>query len=397
MATASKTNGVDMSDRVPGSVGNIVTAMQHEVIDGYNTGHVIPAWQRINSPELQEIETKLMLAIKDMHDIVVLRVESPDIKKFGLAFSIQLIDKDLEYEGVVSELQGKGVALELYVPDQHQKSRKLLVYPWSGYIKSPAEAVADVSEKTGAKELIPLYDHPRTTRVRQHEETVEESKISSENGDLGSENDDGDEDPIAETVANDDDNEPNEQEDARIDPVQDEDGDNGSPADVENDVSDSIPRDAEPEILPEPEDVGSNTDQKKVKREELSSFEENLLERTENIIKVLGFTIKEKNVVGGKDLAIYLVRFAKKSANLVFFIKVMNSCGIELSFQRLDGDDNLVQITVERPEPPIENILLDVAKNLKKELGIDGKEVSEVSDALAQAIAEATRDYMDNV
>jgi hypothetical protein len=113
---------------------------QSEQVDGYLTGATIPAWHMIDLPHLREIEKKLTLVVKKTPGIVVHEVSSPDMSEFGLAFTLQLLDKQLKYEDVVSGIQAEGVNVELFTPDKHQSTRKLLVYRWPEPVKPIVEA-----------------------------------------------------------------------------------------------------------------------------------------------------------------------------------------------------------------------------------------------------------------
>lgn len=137
-----------------------------EVVDGYRTGNSIQVWHKLDLPHVRAVEERLMKAVEDMTDVIVMRIPSPNDEEFGLAFSLQTLDRDLSLESVMRSLKDRGfLNLELYTPDPHQPSRTFLVYRWPQSVMPVVRAKLESSDP-GKGRVVPLFAHEEASEVR---------------------------------------------------------------------------------------------------------------------------------------------------------------------------------------------------------------------------------------
>lgn len=135
-------------------------------MDGYRTGNSIQVWHKLDLPHVRAVEERLMRAVEDMTDVIVMRIPSPNDEEFGLAFSLQTLDRDLSLESVMRSLKDRGfLNLELYTPDPHQPSRTFLVYRWPQSVMPVVRAKLESSDP-GKGRVVPLFAHEEASEVR---------------------------------------------------------------------------------------------------------------------------------------------------------------------------------------------------------------------------------------
>jgi hypothetical protein len=136
-----------------------------EVVDGYRTGVVIPVWHKLDLPHIRIIEERLKKAVTGMSDVIVMRIPSPNDEEFGLAFSLQSLDRDLQLESVMRTLKEQGLNLELYTPDPQQPSRRFVVYRWPESMLPVVRAKLESSDP-GKGRVVPLFASDESTQVQ---------------------------------------------------------------------------------------------------------------------------------------------------------------------------------------------------------------------------------------
>lgn len=134
-----------------------------------------------------------------------------------------------------------------------------------------------------------------------------------------------------------------------------------------------------------------------VVRRGLSAFEKAHLERFEGLLATLGVNVVKKDVhTSGPNLATYVVKKGSVVKEDVF-VGIMHNVGIEIRttvLKQVKKKGSVVKISIERPEPPFEYVIGDVAVYVKEKLALKSVDRYQLTRAMVEGFAQAANKYL---